>query len=107
LASGLAAYGYGYGYGYDFLETAKRVRDRCRDAGHPVSRSGIDFVLRGLAFRGHRFDKHSSAAGEFTAKFVNNVRSLCLREQTLCLREQIVLDPAMEAPIRNWIGAPD
>ena len=87
-------------FGYDFLETAKRVRDRCRDAGHPISRADIDFVLRGLAFRGHRFDEHSSAAGELTAKFVNNVRSLCLREQ-------IVLDPATEATIRNWIGAPD
>jgi hypothetical protein len=83
--------------GYEFLETAKRVRDRCREAGHPISRADIDFVLRGLVFRGHSFEEHSCAADELTVKFLNNVRSLCLREQ-------MILNAATEALIRKWIG---
>jgi hypothetical protein len=85
-------------HSYRFLDTAKRVRDRCRAAGHPVSRADIDFVLRGLVFRGHRFEDHGSTAGDLATKFANNVRSLCLREQ-------IVLDPRAEMAIRNWIGS--
>jgi hypothetical protein len=84
-------------HGYQLLETAKRVRDRCRDAGHPVSRADVDFVLRGLIFRGHRFEEHTNAAPDLATKFANNVRSLCLREQ-------IVLDGPTETMIRNWIG---
>jgi hypothetical protein len=83
--------------GYEFLETAKRVRDRCRETGHPISRADIDFVLRGLVFRGHNFEEHSCAADELTDKFVNNVRSLCLREQ-------MMLNASTEALIRKWIG---
>jgi hypothetical protein len=84
-------------HGYTFLDTAKRVRDRCRDAGHPVSRADIDFVLRGLVFRGHNFKEHTNAADDLTTKFLNNVRSLCLREQ-------MVLNTSTEATIRKWIG---
>jgi len=85
-------------HGYDFLDTAKRVRDRCRDSGNPVSRADVDFVLRGLVFRGHRFEEHANAAADLAAKFANNVRSLCLREQ-------IVLDVPTETTLRNWIVA--
>jgi len=85
-------------HGYRFLDTAKRVRDRCREAVHPVSRADVDFVLRGLVFRGHRFDEHPNVAADLAAKFANNVRSLCLREQ-------IVLDGPTETMIRNWIGS--
>lgn len=83
-------------HGYRFLDTAKRVRDRCRDAGYAVNRADVDFVLRGLVFRGHSFEEHSNTAAELAAKFANNVRSLCLREQ-------IVLDVPTETLIRNWI----
>lgn len=84
-------------HGYTFLDTAKRVRDRCRDAGHTISRADIDFVLRGLVFRGHNFNEHNNAADDLTTKFLNNVRSLCLREQ-------MVLNASTEATIRKWIG---
>lgn len=87
-------------HGYRFLETAKRVRDRCRETGLPVNRADIDFILRGLVFRGHQFDGHANTAAELSAKFANNVRSLCLREQ-------IVLDAQTEALIRHWIGPSD
>lgn len=85
-------------HGYRFLDTAKRVRDRCRDASHPVSRADVDFVLRGLLFRGHRFEEHANTAADLAAKFANNVRSLCLREQ-------IILDGPTEALIRSWIAS--
>jgi hypothetical protein len=83
--------------GYDFLETAKRVRDRCRERGQPISRADITFVLRGIVFRGHRFDEGPNTAVELAQKFLNNVRSLCLREQ-------ILLDASTESAIRRWIG---
>lgn len=86
-------------HGYDFLDTAKRVRDRCRDGGNPVSRADVDFVLRGLVFRGHRFEEHANGAADLAARFADNVRSLCLREQ-------IVLDAPTEKTIRSWIVAP-
>lgn len=84
-------------HGYQFLDTAKRVRDRCREAGIPVNRADVDFVLRGLVFRGHRFGEHPSTAADLASKFANNVRSLCLREQ-------IILDQSTETLIRTWIG---
>lgn len=84
-------------HGYRFLDTAKRVRDRCREADYAVSRADVDFVLRGLLFRGHRFEEHPNTTADLSAKFANNVRSLCLREQ-------IVLDVPTEAMIRHWMG---
>jgi len=85
-------------HGYQFLDTAKRVRDRCREAELPVNRADVDFVLRGLVFRGHRFEEHPNTTSDLANKFANNVRSLCLREQ-------IVLDQPTESLIRNWIGS--
>lgn len=85
-------------HGYQYLETPKRVRDRCREAGLPINRADVDFVLRGLVYRGHRFGEHASTPQDLANKFANNVRSLCLREQ-------IILDQPTEAIIRNWIGS--
>lgn len=81
-------------HGYQFLDIAKRVRDRCREAGIPVNRADVDFVLRGLVFRGHRFGEHPSTAADLASKFANNVRSLCMREQ-------IILDQSTETLIRT------
>jgi hypothetical protein len=33
---------------FHLVETGKRVRDRCRDSGLPVSRADVNHVLRGL-----------------------------------------------------------
>lgn len=85
-------------HGYQFLDTAKRVRDRCREAGLAINRADVDFVLRGLVYRGHRFGEHASTPQDLANKFANNVRSLCLREQ-------IILDQPTEAIIRSWIGS--
>lgn len=84
-------------HSFDFIESGKRIRDSCREAGGQVSRADVTFVLRGLLFRGHKFEERPNSPDELGKTFANNVRSLCLREQ-------IVLDTATEAAIRHWFG---
>jgi len=82
---------------FHLMETGKRVRDRCRDSGQPVSRADVNHVLRGLVMRGHVFDDGPNDAATLAKRLADNVRSLCLREQ-------IVLDGAMDKAIKDWIG---
>lgn len=79
------------------METGKRVRDRCRETGLPVSRADINHVLRGLSMHGHIFDEGPNDAATLAQKLANNVRSLCLREQ-------FVLDEQADKAIKDWIG---
>lgn len=81
---------------FDFIDSGKRIRDRFRQLGRPMSRGDISFVLRGLLLRGHGFGEGRDTSMELARTFANNVRSLCLREQ-------IMLDQATEAAIRRWI----
>jgi hypothetical protein len=81
---------------FDFIESGKRIRDRCRDAGRPVSRADVSFVLRGLLSRGHKFDEKNNTPQDLSRTFANQVRSLCVHEQ-------IILDVVTEAAIRRWI----
>lgn len=83
---------------FHLMETGKRVRDRCRDSGHPVSRADVNHVLRGLVMRGHVFDDGPNDAATLAKRLTDNIRSLCLREQ-------IVLDGAMDKAIKDWIGS--
>lgn len=82
---------------FDFIESGKRIRDRCRNAGRPVSRADVSFVLRGLLSRGHKFDEKNNTPKDLSRMFANQVRSLCLHEQ-------IILDVATEDAIRRWIA---
>jgi hypothetical protein len=82
---------------FDLLETSKRVRDRCRDRGKPVSRADVTFILRGLLLRGHAFGEGRDDAATLSRKWADNVRSLCLREQ-------MILDQATDAAILKWIA---
>jgi len=81
---------------FDFIESSKRIRDRCRESGQPVSRADFSFVLRGLLMRGHSFGGGDDNADALSRKLADNVRSLCLREQ-------ILLDDATDRTIRRWI----
>jgi hypothetical protein len=81
---------------FHLMETGKRVRDRCREAGLPVSRADVNYVLRGLVFRGHAFDEGPNDANTLGEKLAENVRALCLREQ-------MVLDPATDAALAGWL----
>lgn len=82
---------------FHLLETGKRVRDLCKSAGTPVGRADINHVLRGLLFRGHAFDNGPNDAAILGRKLVDNVKSLCLREQ-------MVLDETTIAAIESWLG---
>jgi hypothetical protein len=82
---------------FHLMETGKRVRDRCRETGLPVSRADVNHVLRGLSMRGHIFDEGPNDAVTLAQKLANNVRSLCLREQ-------FVLDDQADKAIKEWIG---
>lgn len=81
---------------FDFNGSAKRIRDRCRDVGSPISRADVTFVLRGLLLRGHKFNEKNDVSKDLSRKFANHVRSLCLREQ-------IILDAPTDAVISRWI----
>lgn len=83
---------------FDFIDSSKRIRDRFRQLGQPISRGDITFVLRGLLLRGHGFGEGKDTPPELARTFADNVRSLCLREQ-------IMLDQATESAIRRWIEA--
>ena len=82
---------------FHLMETGKRVRDRCKESGLPVSRADVNHVLRGLSMQGHTFDEGPNDAGTLARKLANNVRSLCLREQ-------FVLDEQADEAILKWIG---
>lgn len=76
-------------------DTGKRVRDRCRDTGYPISRSDVSFVLKGILLGGHSFGSDPVAQDTMGQKFVASVLDLCRREQLL-------LDATQEAQLRNW-----
>lgn len=82
---------------FHLMETGKRVRDRCKESGLPVSRADVTHVLRGLSMRGHTFDEGPNDVVTLARKLANNVRSLCLREQ-------FVLDEQADKAILEWIG---
>lgn len=83
---------------FHLMETGKRVRDRCRYSGQPISRADVTHVLRGLVMRGHVFEDGRIDAATLARKLGDNVRSLCLREQ-------IVLDGPMDKAIKDSIGS--
>jgi hypothetical protein len=80
---------------YQINETGKRVRDKCRSAGHGISRADVSFVLMGLTFVGHVFARDD---GEevLAERFADNAIALCRREQ-------MVDDEATTAAIRRWV----
>jgi len=82
---------------FHLMETGKRVRDRCRASGLPISRADVNLVLRGLLMRGHAFEEGPNDSSTLRENLRNNIRSLCLREQ-------IVLDEETEKAIREWIA---
>ncbi|MBF6989469.1 NYN domain-containing protein [Cupriavidus sp. IK-TO18] len=82
---------------FHLLETTKRVRDRCKAAGTPISRSDINQVLRGLLYCGHSFEDGPNDAASLAMKFADSVKSLCVREQ-------MVLDRGMVTTIEVWLG---
>lgn len=80
---------------FQLAETGKRVRDLCRDAGHAVSRSDVSFVLKGILLGGHTFGEGHDDPDTLGQKFVESALDLCRREQ-------LALDEAQVAQLRDW-----
>lgn len=66
------------GPSYESLsELAKKVRDKCREAGIPVGRQTVNFIVRGITFGGHRFGKTRDTAARLADLFIQNTMTLC------------------------------
>ncbi|WP_432992569.1 NYN domain-containing protein [Dactylosporangium sp. CA-233914] len=86
---------------FNLTQCTSWSRDRLREAGVPVSRGAVAFVVRGTSFGGsplHRQPPPTPA--EIGTAFVNNVLS---RAEAA----QIPLTDEDEATVRAWLGAPD
>lgn len=64
-------------HGYQMTRTSKTVRDRCVERGAPIARSHINFVLIGLSYAGHRFDKPDQRAEQMGEILLANTLNLC------------------------------
>jgi len=80
---------------FQLSETGKRVRDRCRDGGHAVSRGDVSFVLKGIQLGGHDFGAGADDPQALAQRFVGSVLELCRREQ-------LALDDGQSALLRDW-----
>jgi hypothetical protein len=80
---------------FQLAETGKRVRDMCRNAGHPISRGDVSFVLKGILLGGHNFGQGADEPDAVGQKFIESVLDLCKREQ-------LALDESQVALLRDW-----
>jgi hypothetical protein len=80
---------------FQLAETGKRVRDRCREDGHAVSRADVSFVLKGILLGGHAFGEGADDPEHLGQRFVDSVLELCRREQ-------LTLEDAQVAQLRQW-----
>ncbi len=63
--------------GYHLFFVSKNVRDKCREEGVPVGRQQITFVLRGIAFAGHRFGMEKEDPETLCRFLYQNTLNLC------------------------------
>lgn len=84
-------------HAFDLKETGKRVRDAMRAAGQPVSRSDVNWVLRGMLLHGHEFGAGEDDRRTLSRKTIENLR-------LLCLREQLVIDHDIDNMLDRWIN---
>lgn len=82
---------------FQLNETAKRVRDQCRDDGHPVSREEVNWVLRGLMLCGHEFGKGQDDVPTLSYRLVGNLINLCRRAH-------LHLPEGSPAMLHKWVS---
>jgi hypothetical protein len=80
---------------FQLTETGKRVRDRCREAGHAISRADVSFVLKGIVLGGHPFGEGADDPKTLVQRFIESVLELSRREQ-------LPLDESQVAEVRAW-----
>lgn len=85
------------GHPFQLNESGKRVRDRCREAGHDVSREAVNWVLRGLLLCGHEFGQGRDDVPTLSYRLVGNLVNLCRREQ-------MVMDEGTPALLQRWVS---
>ena len=67
--------------GYNMTAVSKAVRDRCKQLEVPVARQHVNFVLRGIAFTGHRFGEQDESGTALAEKLYANTLNLCENAQ--------------------------
>lgn len=77
-------------------ETTKQVRDDCTNAGVPVSRSAINFVISGLLYAG------VSLTSEVTAKKL--ATGWAKNVEALCRGARMEFDESEKADLRSWVS---
>jgi NYN domain len=84
-------------HGYHFIRTAKAVRDKCLERGHPLSRASVAFVLRGVIFAGHRLSESPEYIdpAALADAFRQNVENRC---RTTCFELE-----GADAMLRRWL----
>ena len=83
---------------YEPTDTARRVRAACAtERGVDVTLRDVVFILRGMQLNGHAFGRGQDDARTLAQRLCNQVLFLCQREQ-------MVIDEATKATIRQWIG---
>ncbi len=85
--------------GYEPTETARRVRHACLQRQPPldIALRDVIFLLRGMQLNGHQFGRGQDDAHTLAQRLFNQMLFLCQREQ-------MVIDEAGQAQIRQWIG---
>ncbi|WP_218961370.1 NYN domain-containing protein [Desulfobotulus mexicanus] len=81
--------------GYNMTTVSKAVRDRCREKEVPVARQHVNFVLRGIAFTGHRFGEGRESAGTLAERLLANTLNLCENAQLSLTETEMAL-------LRRW-----
>jgi len=73
------------------------VRDRCIEEGSPIARGSVNFILRGIAFSGHRLGQAPSEEPVAIAeRFAANV-------QALAESAGLALSPADVERLDDWL----
>ena len=87
------------GWASESTETARRVRHACLQRQPPLDMALRDviFLLRGMQLNGHQFGRGQDDAHTLAQRLFNQMLFLCQREQ-------MVIDEAGQAQIRQWIG---
>lgn len=84
-------------HGYFLTRTSKAVRDLCIEEGSPIARASVNFVLRGIAFGGHRFGMNGPEDPQrLGSAFFRNVLGLC---ESAGLQ----LDPRERGNLEEWV----
>lgn len=82
---------------YEPAQTARRLCAEAAQRGLELAPRDVGFLLRGLQLNGHVFGQGRDDAGQLAQRLVNQLLFLCQREQ-------MVVDEAMRAQVRQWIG---